>query len=97
MTDYGIIFHEEILRFKDSLCSEFDNEEFPWDQLIHVFLLENSPLPEIFSKETVLKANVCRSAYELYQNSEKLNNVNLFVEDADETEEVNDVNLEGDW
>lgn len=99
MTDYSVIYHEEILRFKQSLQDEFDNEEFPWDQLIHVFLLDNSPLKEIFTRKTVIVAGICQSAFDLYKNSERLisSNTDEYFETDSNKKEVNDVNLEGDW
>ena len=100
-TDYVKIHNEAVTDFKASLVKNLEDPTFKWDQLIHLFLIEDSPLQEIFCTETVQRADVCRATQALYQSIEHLKEIEedggIHEEVFQSEEEHNTVDLDGDW
>lgn len=65
--------YDEILvdatgKFQDSVKADLLKSEFDWDQLIHLLLVEDSAVQDIFSSATLQLADLCNNAKNLHQS-----------------------------
>ena len=73
---YQQAVEDSFRKLKNSLLSDVSNEDFPWDLLIEMLIIESSPLAEVFNIRTLQLA-------ELYSTAKHLSTVADDIENHD--------------
>lgn len=91
---YDKVLDDSFEKLKKSLLNDVQGEDFNWDLLIEMLIIENSPLAEIFSTKTLQFAELYHTAKHLITVAHDIDNHDNNIIDEAVRERITKADIE---